>query len=349
MDVHILSRKMPGYLDTGSRITIGGNPVLKLVKENSIKVTPIQKVITFLKGSYTCEAKCSLKIKYLHGEKTISVYLLSDSVPTILLGRNFIGDADIGIFVGQSGWVQGPTNMQIIPFVNKPFNWKTDGREIELSPELVALVAESTIDDENIPTTLGNMGQLVVYSNRFSSGCRVPNPKENKESDGSNSEESDYEDYDSDDNDSDFGCEFFSSVEHVLANWEYFGNMDGFKPKQEKVPEIPIDPANPDFLSAPTYLTDEERNELRDLLNDFSDIFTKRPGLCKTFQHRISTGDAPPVVAHLRPISVGKRKLFDAAFNELLEYDVLEPAVNCPWSSTAFCVPKSDGSQRFVV
>jgi hypothetical protein len=77
-------------------------------------------------------------------------------------------------------------------------------------------------------------------------------------------------------------------------------------------------------------------------------MFTKKIGLCKMFQHKILTGDNHPVVAHLRQTSVGRRKAFDETFDELVEFGVIEPAVNCPWSSEAFTLPKPDGSHRFI-
>jgi hypothetical protein len=137
--------------------------------------------------------------------------------------------------------------------------------------------------------------------------------------------------------------------EYVLAGWEYYDDFEDFKPKQDLVPETPIDPSKPDFLSAPTYLSSEQRDQLRHILKKFYDMFTVRPGLCKIFQHRIITGDSPPVIARMRPITPGKRQIYDQAFNELLDYGVIEPALNCPWSSVAFCVSKPDGSPRFVL
>jgi len=141
----------------------------------------------------------------------------------------------------------------------------------------------------------------------------------------------------------------FSSPEEVLAAWAVEEDFDTYKPTQDKIPENPLFDELPDFLAAPTYLTENEKGKLRELLSNYKDMFTSRPGLCKLFQHKIEIGDNSPVTAHLRPMSIGQRKLFDVAFDELLEQGVIEPAGNSPFSSQAFTVPKPDGSSRFIV
>jgi len=141
----------------------------------------------------------------------------------------------------------------------------------------------------------------------------------------------------------------FNSPEEVLAAWAVEEDFDLYKPIQDKIPEVPLFEDRPEFLEAPTYLTENEKSQLRKVLSKYKDMFTKKPGLCKLFQHKIEIGDNAPVTAHLRPMSIGQRKLFDEAFDELVENGIIEPAGNSPFSSQAFTVPKPDGSSRFIV
>jgi hypothetical protein len=334
--VTILGVTMPAYLDNGSTITIGGDLIISLVQKFNISIKNSFKLIRFIKGEHLCKSECSLTIDYDHGSTITSVHLIPQSIPTILLGRDFIGSNNIGIFIGQQGWSQGPTTMEIVPFISRsnkniqakvnPVITSPSFSHIDFSPELTEYLSKpfyspslDFLPENNLP-----------FQDSIPSQNQTHQPSSICE----------------DENDSDF---FMDRPEHVLANWEYYEDLDDFKPKQDPVAEVPIDVLNPDFLSAPTYLTEQERDQLKSVLSEFTDMFTSRPGLCKIFQHRILTGHSPPVVARLRPITPARRKIYDQAFNELLEYDVIEPATNCPWSSTAFCVPKPDGSPRFVL
>jgi hypothetical protein len=133
----------------------------------------------------------------------------------------------------------------------------------------------------------------------------------------------------------------------VLANWEYYPDLK--ESEDEKVPEVEIFPFEDDTsLSAPSYLSEDERNRLNSTMSEFRTIFTKRPGLCKLYQHRINTGTNLPISTNLFPMNQAKRKLFDETFFELIKYDVIERSKS-PWSANSFIVPKPDGSQRFVI
>jgi transposase InsO family protein len=142
--------------------------------------------------------------------------------------------------------------------------------------------------------------------------------------------------------------EFSRYPAQVLANWEYYPDLKD--PGIEVVSEVKLSPsADPtDCLMAPTYLNEGQRQQLNIIVGEFRSIFTKKPGLCTLYEHRINTGDNLPVYTNLYPMTQAKRELFDETFFELIKYDVIERSKS-PWSSNAFVVPKSDGSQRFVI
>jgi transposase InsO family protein len=134
----------------------------------------------------------------------------------------------------------------------------------------------------------------------------------------------------------------------VLPNWEYYPNL--VDAELDVVPEVVLTPSEDVCveLMAPDYLSESERHRLNLTISPFRSIFTKQPGLCKLYQHSINTENHYPVTENLRPMTSAKRKVFDETFYELIKYDVIEPSKS-PWCSNAFVVPKTDGSQRFVI
>jgi len=111
---------------------------------------------------------------------------------------------------------------------------------------------------------------------------------------------------------------------------------------------VPLDLSRPDFIQVPFTLSEFQISKLREVICNYSDVFSKRPGLCNLYEHSIDTGTAKPIPGKLRPMTPGKIKVFDETFDELLELDVIEPG-NGPWASNGFVVPKKDGSLRFVI
>jgi hypothetical protein len=139
-----------------------------------------------------------------------------------------------------------------------------------------------------------------------------------------------------------------SGPAHILANWENFPDLKD--PDVEIIPQMKLtSTAQPDiFLEAPSHLSDVERERLRVVMSKYTPTFTNRPGLCTLYEHTINTGSHKPVKSNLRPVNVAKREVFDKYFFELIKYDVIEPSKSS-WSSSAFLLPKQDGSMRFVV
>jgi len=95
-------------------------------------------------------------------------------------------------------------------------------------------------------------------------------------------------------------------------------------------------------------LPPEHLEGLRSVVSDFSSIFTKKPGFCGIFEHRIDTGDAKPVFSHPRPMTPEKRTIVCRELDKLIANDLVEPAVS-PWASNVLLTPKKNGTFRFCV
>ena len=65
-------------------------------------------------------------------------------------------------------------------------------------------------------------------------------------------------------------------------------------------------------------------------------------------QHRIDTGNHPPIKEPLRRHPMAHWPIIDQHVDEMLANDVIEPAIS-PWSSNVVLVKKKDGTMRFCV
>ncbi|ODN04354.1 Transposon Tf2-6 polyprotein [Orchesella cincta] len=103
-----------------------------------------------------------------------------------------------------------------------------------------------------------------------------------------------------------------------------------------------------DFLQVPCSLSNYKKEMARKMLRPYLKVFSKIPGHCKLYEHKIDTGDAVPVKARYRPMTPGRRKIYDEVFDELVALDIIEESTS-PWSCNSFVLPKPDKSWRFIV
>ncbi|CAG2240186.1 unnamed protein product [Mytilus edulis] len=93
------------------------------------------------------------------------------------------------------------------------------------------------------------------------------------------------------------------------------------------------------FESSQANLDKDQKEKFRDLLIEYSDIFSKSSediGLTDLVEHTINTGNHPPVRQRPRRIPY------------LDMQDIIEPSTS-PWNSNIVLVKKSDGSWRFCI
>src|SRR5207253_6674751 len=62
-------------------------------------------------------------------------------------------------------------------------------------------------------------------------------------------------------------------------------------------------------------------------------VFKDKPGLCTVVQHRIDTGNSPPVFRRPYKLSEVKRKALDAILDDWLKEEIIEP------SNSDYCSP----------
>ena len=94
-----------------------------------------------------------------------------------------------------------------------------------------------------------------------------------------------------------------------------------------------------------------ERDQLLDLLTCYSDIFaTSSSDLAWTtrVQHRIHTGDHPPIKQSVRHVPAAHREQAKEGIQDMLQKGIIRPS-SSPWASPLVLVRKKDGSMHFCV
>ena len=105
------------------------------------------------------------------------------------------------------------------------------------------------------------------------------------------------------------------------------------------------------YLRSANGLSDDQQHELRNLLLEFQDIFSRGPhdpGRTGVTKHKINTIDASPVGQHPRRLPFAQREEAFKAVEEMHAQGIIEPSAS-PWASPDVLVKKKDGGTRFCV
>lgn len=100
-----------------------------------------------------------------------------------------------------------------------------------------------------------------------------------------------------------------------------------------------------------TCLNADQQSLLKDLLTEFSVIFSSHPhdyGKTDLVTHTINTGDAAPVKLRPYRTSPVTQNILRQELSRLLERDIIEE-LHSPWSAPVVLVRKKDGTRWFCV
>lgn len=100
-----------------------------------------------------------------------------------------------------------------------------------------------------------------------------------------------------------------------------------------------------------SHLSPTEKQQLRTLLLDYQDIFSKDDfdiGTFKEVEHRIDTGDSAPIKERIRrtPLQFVEEEKEQLA--KMLQAGVIEPSV-AEWAAAPVLIRKSDGKVRYAI
>ncbi|KAF7641069.1 hypothetical protein LDENG_00296330, partial [Lucifuga dentata] len=101
-----------------------------------------------------------------------------------------------------------------------------------------------------------------------------------------------------------------------------------------------------DIASSLSYLPDEQRSDICNLLHSFPTLFGDVPSRTNVLQHDIDVCGAAPIKQHPHRCSVDKRQAMKEEVDYLVNNNLAMPS-HSPWSSPCLLVPKADGTSRF--
>ena len=95
-------------------------------------------------------------------------------------------------------------------------------------------------------------------------------------------------------------------------------------------------------------LTESQRQQVKELLREFSDIFSGKPNLTSVATHKIDTGDSPPIRSSPYRIPQKLEEEVNNEIERMLEMGIIRPSTS-PWAAPVVIVPKPDGTIRLCV
>lgn len=95
-------------------------------------------------------------------------------------------------------------------------------------------------------------------------------------------------------------------------------------------------------------LNERQIMDLKNIIADFSDVFSDEPGYTSSIEHVINLETATPIAKKPYPIPHHLVDIFNKEIDKMLEMGIIEPS-NSPYCSPVVLVKKTDGSLRICL
>lgn len=95
-------------------------------------------------------------------------------------------------------------------------------------------------------------------------------------------------------------------------------------------------------------LTEDEEERLNDLVTEFDDVFSDKPGLTHVYRHRLGIKDTSSFMGKAYPIPRVHRPAVQKVIDEMMENGIIRKA-NTRYINPLIVVPKKDGSVRICL
>jgi hypothetical protein len=95
-------------------------------------------------------------------------------------------------------------------------------------------------------------------------------------------------------------------------------------------------------------LTKDQRQQIKAVLDKYSDVFTDKPGCTTLVDFKIHLNTTDPIRIKGYPVPYNAREAVDEEVSKMLDLGVIEPS-NSPYSSPVVLVRKKDGTNRFCI
>ena len=95
-------------------------------------------------------------------------------------------------------------------------------------------------------------------------------------------------------------------------------------------------------------LTTSQQANLNDLIKEFRDVFSTKPGKTNMIEHHIQTGDAKPIKLPPYRVPQALQAMVKQEIKDMLDLGIIEPSVS-EWAQPIVPILKKDGSLRLCV
>ena len=95
-------------------------------------------------------------------------------------------------------------------------------------------------------------------------------------------------------------------------------------------------------------LNNDQKQQLWQILNEFSEVLQNKPGHTKLVEHKIETGTSCPVKLPPYRLPQAYRESVQKEIQEMLEQGIIEPS-SSEWAAPIVLVKKKDSSLRLCV
>ncbi|KAK3719590.1 hypothetical protein QZH41_004747 [Actinostola sp. cb2023] len=95
-------------------------------------------------------------------------------------------------------------------------------------------------------------------------------------------------------------------------------------------------------------LDDEQKQQIKEMLEEYSDVLSGTPNMTNAAIHQIDTGDSTPIRGAPYKIPQKLEEEVNKEIEKMLALGIIRPSTS-PWASPVVIVPKPDGTIRFCV
>jgi hypothetical protein len=95
-------------------------------------------------------------------------------------------------------------------------------------------------------------------------------------------------------------------------------------------------------------LSPVQKTELRDLLSNYREHFTSKPGRCGSYEYEYKLNDTAPYIGHTGPVPFSLRPAIRDQLHQMVEDGIIEPAMS-PYINPLTIVPRPGKTRRISV